>query len=300
MVLAASPAGWAIQWISPDTVSRYLGDNATGIAVAATIGILINVPLMFEIPLVAALLLVGMGTAPAAVLLFAAAAGGPITFWGLAKALPIRATATFVGATWMLGVLGGVAILFIDQWTDSEAGLRSPALAARHERVGAGDAFTDVAAVALNGGYVIWNDRPGVAMFDYDRDGDLDFYVTSQENNLTGSIATTAEAIFDEVAESAGVTALDSHSTGAVACDLDNDGFQDLYVGACGRIPRTFSTSGLQAMGRGTGTCYSTTTVTGPSPTSPTRPSGRVSTSDRPRPSRVETSTGTAARPVRR
>ena len=234
MVLAGFASGLAIQWISPDTVSRYLGDNATGIAVAATIGILINVPLMFEIPLVAALLLVGMGTAPAAVLLFAAAAGGPITFWGLARALPIRATATFVGATWMLGVLGGVAILFIDQWTDSEAGLRSPALAARMKESEPVTPFTDVAAVALNGGYVIWNDRPGVAMFDYDRDGDLDFYVTSQGEQPNRLYRNDGRGIFDEVAESAGVTAVDSHSTGAVACDLDNDGFQDLYVGAWG------------------------------------------------------------------
>ena len=39
---------------------------------------------------------------------------------------------------------------------------------------------------------------------------------------------------FVEVAAAAGVAATGSHSSGAVACDLDNDGYQDLYVGARG------------------------------------------------------------------
>ena len=117
MVLAGFASGLVIQWISPDTVDRFLGDNATGIAVAATLGLLINVPLMFEIPLVAALLMVGMGTAPAATLLFAAAAGGPITFWGLARYLSRKTVLTFAAATWVLGALVGLAVLGVGVWT---------------------------------------------------------------------------------------------------------------------------------------------------------------------------------------
>ena len=113
MVLAGFASAFVIQWISPDTVSRYLGDNIWGVALAATLGLLINVPLLFEIPLVAALLLVGMGTAPAATLLFAAAAGGPITFWGLVRVMPRRAIAVFAAATWTLGLATGAAILVI-------------------------------------------------------------------------------------------------------------------------------------------------------------------------------------------
>lgn len=111
MVLAGFVSGLAIQWVSRDTVTAYLGDNITGIAIAATLGILINVPLLFEIPLVAALLLVGMGTAPAVTLLFAAAAGGPITFWGLAKVLPKRVIAAFATTTWGLALVGGLGVL---------------------------------------------------------------------------------------------------------------------------------------------------------------------------------------------
>ena len=111
MVVAGFASGFAIQWVSPGTVETYLGNDLTGVAVAATFGLLINVPLLFEIPLVAALLLVGMGTAPAAVLLFTAAAGGPITFWGLAKVFPKRTVAVFATATWGLAAIAGLTIL---------------------------------------------------------------------------------------------------------------------------------------------------------------------------------------------
>ena len=40
--------------------------------------------------------------------------------------------------------------------------------------------FTNVASTALKNGFEIWNGRPGVAVFDYDRDGDLDFYITAE------------------------------------------------------------------------------------------------------------------------
>ena len=111
MIIAGFASGLAIQWLSPETVSNYLGNDLLGVVIAATFGILINVPLLFEIPLVALLLLMGMGTAPAAALLFTAAAGGPVTFWGLAKLMPRRAIATFATATWAVGAFGGVAVL---------------------------------------------------------------------------------------------------------------------------------------------------------------------------------------------
>ncbi len=113
MVVAGLASGMAIQWVSPETVDKFLGNNVLGVATAATFGILINVPLLFEIPLVAALLLVGMGTVPAATLLFVAAAGGPITFWGLAKVMSKRTVVTFATATWSLGAVAGLGILSV-------------------------------------------------------------------------------------------------------------------------------------------------------------------------------------------
>ncbi|MCH8205536.1 MAG: VCBS repeat-containing protein [Chloroflexi bacterium] len=275
MVVAAFASGLVVQWLSPATVSTFLGNNATGVVVAATIGVLINVPLMFEIPLVAALLLVGMGTAPAATLLFAAAAGGPITFWGLARVLPRRATAAFVGATWSVALIGGLAVMAIaplfnpdgsrvlaasavnsdpfapvagrgtvasQQATEDSndgAGVISESDRDREFYLGLGRApvtpFTNVAPYALkNGVDRVWNWRPGVVVFDYDRDGDLDFYVTDSFQNPNLLYRNEGDGTFVNVAEAAGVAAFLSHGTGVVACDLNNDGYQDLYVGARG------------------------------------------------------------------
>ena len=126
MVLAGFASALVIQWVSPETVGEYLGNNLQGVAIAATLGLLINVPLMFEIPLVAALLLAGMGEAPAATLLFAAAAGGPVTFWGLLRAMPKRAVASLVIATWGLGLVAGLGILMVSQVVEGEGvGIRA-------------------------------------------------------------------------------------------------------------------------------------------------------------------------------
>ena len=125
MVAAAFASGLVIQWVSADTVEAYLGNDIRGVVIAATFGILINVPLLFEIPLVALLLLLGMGEAPAATLLFTAAAAGPATFWGLARWVPRRAIAAFAGVTWALGMAGGIAFLGIDALLPGlEGGLR--------------------------------------------------------------------------------------------------------------------------------------------------------------------------------
>ena len=95
MVVAGFASGLAVQWISPDTVAPVPGERPAGRGYSCHRGILINVPLLFEIPLVALGLMLGMGTAPAAALLFTAAAGGPVTFWGLAQVIPKRAIASF-------------------------------------------------------------------------------------------------------------------------------------------------------------------------------------------------------------
>ena len=94
--------------------------------------------------------------------------------------------------------------------------------------------FTNVAPTALHPDFEVWNDRPGVAVFDFDRDGDLDFYVTSQGGRANRLYRNEGNGRFNDVAAFANVEAAADHSTGVAACDFDNDGFQDLYVGARG------------------------------------------------------------------
>ncbi len=94
--------------------------------------------------------------------------------------------------------------------------------------------FSNVAQQALGDGFQIWNDRPGVVVFDFDRDGDLDLYVTSQAGHHNWLYRNEGDGAFANIAKEAGVAAAQSNSTGAVACDINNDGYQDLYVGAWG------------------------------------------------------------------
>ena len=111
--------------------------------------------------------------------------------------------------------------------------------------------FTNIAPIVLvdpETGEDLWmieNRHPGVAIFDYDRDGDMDFYVTSAESDAllpdtTGGpnrlFRNDGDHVYTEVAKEAGVDLLVANSTGVAACDIDNDGYQDLYVASYGRI----------------------------------------------------------------
>ncbi|NJL26740.1 MAG: VCBS repeat-containing protein [Thermoanaerobaculia bacterium] len=75
---------------------------------------------------------------------------------------------------------------------------------------------------------------PGVAIFDYDRDGDLDLYVTNgpgAANALyANQLAQTGRLGFVDVAVAAGVAASDQDSSGVCFGDIDNDGDHDLMV----------------------------------------------------------------------
>ena len=281
MVVAGFASGLVIQWIDTSFVATYLGNSLGGVAIAATIGILINVPLLFEIPLVALLLLLGMGTAPAVALLFTAAAGGPITFWGLSKIVPTRAVAVYGTATWAIGLLGGAVLLGTgllqsenvvplrgavasasDQNSDSGYSVREISrpsdIWTPPELVDVGDSglsaslrglaesvsepvvpFSNVAPEALvnDSEYwsnYVWNYRPGVVVFDFDRDEDLDFFISSESGQPNFLYRNEGDGTFTDIAAIAGVEGTQSYATGAVACDVNNDGFQDLYVGAQG------------------------------------------------------------------
>ncbi len=78
------------------------------------------------------------------------------------------------------------------------------------------------------------NGTPGVAIFDYDRDGDLDIYVTNgpgTPNSLfSNQLVESGEVTFVDQAADAGVEATDQDSSGVSFGDIDNDDDQDLLV----------------------------------------------------------------------
>lgn len=75
---------------------------------------------------------------------------------------------------------------------------------------------------------------PGIALLDVDQDGDLDIYVTngpgSANSLFFNQLLETGQLTFVDAAGAAGVDATAQDSTGVCFGDLDNDGFQDLYV----------------------------------------------------------------------
>ena len=225
MILAGFASGLAIQWLSPDAVSDWLGDDLAGVAIAAAVGVAINVPLLFEIPLVAALLMAGMGTAPAAALLFTAASAGPITFWSLAKVMPKCAVAAFGVGVWLLGLAGGGAALWL-----ISLGV-APDLALR----------SDYAA----------DPRAQAAMMDAPYSPALSLGGGARAMSPETSPAVAAGAMrFTNVTRSAGI--LHVHAPpppimdktepqymvgGAAAEDFDGDGWVDLFVPRGGEAP---------------------------------------------------------------
>ena len=96
--------------------------------------------------------------------------------------------------------------------------------------------LTNVAQTALKGRYESWNARPGIVIFDFDRDGDTDFFVSNGYGFANWLYRNDGDGTFQDVGEAAGLAARDSNNTGAVACDINNDGYQDLYVGSQGSL----------------------------------------------------------------
>ena len=79
-----------------------------------------------------------------------------------------------------------------------------------------------------------WRGAPGVAILDYDNDGDLDIYATNGPNAsnalYSNQLVETGSVTFVDEAATAGVEAFDRDSTGVCFGDIDNDGDSDIYV----------------------------------------------------------------------
>ncbi len=90
--------------------------------------------------------------------------------------------------------------------------------------------------------------NPGLVIFDFDRDGDLDIYATNGpgENNslFVNQLRETGLLTFVDQGGPAGVGAFNQDSAGACAGDIDNDGDQDLYVLGTGETNLLFENQG--------------------------------------------------------
>ena len=96
--------------------------------------------------------------------------------------------------------------------------------------------FLNVAPQALTDGFEVSNYRPSAVVFDFDGDGDQDLYITQNADDQNFLYSNQGDGTFVNVSANAGVDLTYHNSSGAVACDLNNDGYKDLYVGARGII----------------------------------------------------------------
>ena len=89
---------------------------------------------------------------------------------------------------------------------------------------------------------------PGIAVFDYDNDGDLDLYVTNGPGAANAlyenQLIEIGKVDFVDVSFDAGVAATDMDSNGVCYGDIDNDGDQDLFVLGSGEPNRLFENLG--------------------------------------------------------
>jgi hypothetical protein len=93
-----------------------------------------------------------------------------------------------------------------------------------------------------------WHGAPGVAVFDFDNDGDLDLFATNgpgANNSLySNQLVETSQLSFVDVGAAAGVGLQDEDNSGVCFGDIDNDGDKDLYVLGSGFSNHLFENNG--------------------------------------------------------
>lgn len=110
MALAGFAVGVVFAIVPPQELSDTVGGGLPAIAAAAAVGTLLQLPTLFEIPLVLGLLALGLDPAAGTALLLTAPSAGVVTFVLTRKALGWRPPALLLLGTFLGGVLGGVAV----------------------------------------------------------------------------------------------------------------------------------------------------------------------------------------------
>ncbi|MGR9054186.1 MAG: CRTAC1 family protein [Gammaproteobacteria bacterium] len=102
----------------------------------------------------------------------------------------------------------------------------------------------------------------GMAWLDYDRDNDLDLYITNGVGGTNGLFRNNGDGTFTDVTLAAGVAG-GTGNTAAVAGDLDNDGYPDLFLTGEGRLAGPIQTPTVMYRNNGDGTFSDITALSG-------------------------------------
>jgi uncharacterized membrane protein YraQ (UPF0718 family) len=110
MFLAGFLVGAVLLFAQPQTLSRFGAEGIAIVLVAALVGTLLQLPTLFEIPLVLGVIALGLGLGPATALLLTAPSSGIVTFLLLRRDLGWRIPAMLLGGTFALGSLAGLIV----------------------------------------------------------------------------------------------------------------------------------------------------------------------------------------------
>jgi uncharacterized membrane protein YraQ (UPF0718 family) len=110
MLLATLAVGVVLTLVPPQELSERVGTGVAAIVVTAALGTLIQLPTLFEIPLVIGVLALGVGVGPAAALLVTAPSAGLVTLAVTRADLGWRPVAVLLAGTFAGGVAAGVLV----------------------------------------------------------------------------------------------------------------------------------------------------------------------------------------------
>lgn len=110
MFAAGFIVGVVLLFAQPQRISDNVSSQIIATVIAALVGTLIQLPTLFEIPLVLGTLALGLGAGPAAALLLTAPSMGLVSLMVLKRDLGWRIPLSLMSASLALGILGGMIV----------------------------------------------------------------------------------------------------------------------------------------------------------------------------------------------
>ncbi len=99
-------------FLSPDTVTNYLGSGTLAIVFASFVGVVLYTPTLVEVPFVRGMMELGMGTGPAIAFLLTAPALSLPSLLGISRVAGWKIPLTYAILMFIMGVLGGLIFSF--------------------------------------------------------------------------------------------------------------------------------------------------------------------------------------------
>lgn len=99
-------------FLTPEIISKYLGQGLWQTALASIMGVVMYTPTLVEIPFIRELLILGMGTGPALAFLLTAPALSLPSMLGVSRVLRWKIVLNYALIMWVLGIIGGLIFAY--------------------------------------------------------------------------------------------------------------------------------------------------------------------------------------------